>query len=201
MGDLYCVQEDVTRLSYVKGENHGKPWSPTDYETLRTLFLDGATLAQLCATLGRTGISVISKLKSLHLLREGPNGTVYHVAGEAKVLQESRRLEGAMSIKTTKETNMTGITSNLLSTYSAGGLISDSFKAEHAKPTETLKLLYGRDIEKLSEDLIIEGLRKAQATVKSHQELPENKYSAKRIAEAQQAIELAVAELNLRAGD
>jgi hypothetical protein len=53
----------------IRRAQHGKPWSEHEYKALRQLYVDGATLAQMCCTLERPAAGILPKLCDERLIR------------------------------------------------------------------------------------------------------------------------------------
>lgn len=56
------------RNDSVRRRNHGMPWTETDYAELRTLYMQGYSLAKMCEALARPAVGVITKLCHLKLI-------------------------------------------------------------------------------------------------------------------------------------
>jgi hypothetical protein len=66
-------------------------------------------------------------------------------------------------------------------------------------PLQNLTLLFGNDIKECSEADLISVIAKCQAEIVSFNSIPRNKWTEKRAAELNKAIDAAVAELDTRA--
>jgi len=51
-----------------EARNHGAVWSPANYELLKRLWFDEEPIDSICQRLGRSRLSVVSKLQMLHLV-------------------------------------------------------------------------------------------------------------------------------------
>jgi hypothetical protein len=67
------------------------------------------------------------------------------------------------------------------------------------QPLQTLTLLFGTDIKECTPDKLIKVIQQCQAEFATHNALPINAYSTKRMDELKAAIAAAVDELNTRA--
>lgn len=67
------------------------------------------------------------------------------------------------------------------------------------QPLQNLTLIFGSDIKTMTEPQLIAAITKCTNEVNSFNTIPRNKWTDKRTAELQAAIEAAVAELNTRA--
>jgi hypothetical protein len=67
------------------------------------------------------------------------------------------------------------------------------------QPLQNLTLIFGSDIKTMTEPQLITNITRCTAEINSFSVIPRNKWTEKRAAELQAAIDAAVAELNTRA--
>lgn len=179
------------RLSGSNHANHGKPWTANCLQTLEDLFAAGSSLTNMSQVLGRSSGAIIPKLLSLGLIEDVIGGLrVTHLGLQLRGLP--RPIKSWVSKLEEKEKSIMENT-HVDITVSAN-------KNPHP-PVENITYLYGQDIKQVTPGYLIKSIQRAQGEVATHQALPENNYSKKQIEKAQQAINLAVAELNRRTQD
>jgi hypothetical protein len=178
---LFSNRSESMRLSGDHYENHGKLWKDADLEER---FAQGATLEDLCKELQWSSGGILPKLKERNLLVWSESNYSYYLSGHGLRVRNSYATctAPASTSTSTEETEMSLLNANTTKQV----------------PTETITYLYGQPVKSATTDYLISSINRAQGEISTHKTLPENKFSAKRIAEAEAAILSAVAELNTR---
>jgi hypothetical protein len=179
---LFCNRSESMRLSGDHYENHGKLWEVADLEILEERFAQGATLEDLCKELQRSSGGVLPKLEDRNLLVWSKSNYSYYLSGHGLRIRNAYAAGNTSTSTSTEETEMSTLNANTTKQV----------------PTETITYLYGQPVKSATTDYLISSINRAQGEIATHKTLPENKFSAKRIAEAEASIILAVAELNTR---
>jgi hypothetical protein len=183
---LFSNHSESMRLSGGHYENHGKLWKAADLQILEERFAQGATLEDLCKELQRSSGGILPKLEERNLLVWSANNYSYYLSGHGLRVRNNYNYATCTAptptSTSTEETEMSLLNAN----------------TSKQVPTETITYLYGQPVKSATTDYLISSLNRAQGEISTHKALPENKFSAKRIAEAEAAILLAVAELNTR---
>jgi hypothetical protein len=179
---LFSNRSESMRLSGDHYENHGKLWKDADLEILEERFAQGATLEDLCKELQRSSGGILPRLRERNLLVWSESNYSYYLSGQGLRVRNSYATCTAPTSTSTEETEMSLLNANTTKQV----------------PTETITYLYGQPVKSATTDYLISSINRAQGEISTHKALPENKFSAKRIAEAEAAILLAVAELNTR---
>ena len=209
------VFKHIDQLMKHHAFNAGMPWNSADEAALLALYDAGHELLEICKQLGRSPLGILERLRKLGKVHPHPTvnndwlrgsepvptalKTVDYNTTVIKAIQELKKEIDSMKIDQTQNVGIGGtIPSGAY--FVSNTATNPTFKESNTmtKPLEHKAFLFGNDITKLNESLLIDNIKRANDEINSYASIPDNNYTKLRIANLKDAIEAAVKELNKR---
>lgn len=172
MSKVFCNCADLQALSRElpsQPRNHGVIWSQKLKNELAEDFRSLHNLRILCIKYGRTPDSIVAKLRDMSLLE-------YYAEDSSYRYNTLEKQTPTNQVNSTQEKTMS-----------------------NNQPINTITYLFGNNIKECEVNDLIKAIQKCQSEIATHNALPMNAYSTKRMEELSNAIKVAVDELNTRA--
>lgn len=166
---MFTTTSEIEAIDVRRRGRHGKIWEHSEYKEMLELFHKGHSLRLICDKLERPAAGVMSKLKTLGEVSHDNTTGVYHYTNAQPKIKPT-------TLDSTQEKTMS-----------------------NNQPINTITYLFGNDIKACEVSDLIKAIQKCQSEIATHAALPSNAYSAKRIEELNNAVNVAVNELNTRA--